>query len=68
MSVTLYNNPKIYTITNPNLCPLFPANITVIGECYISVSKEGQQPQTKKWLVVDDKLMYSEDYIMEYYK
>lgn len=68
MPVTLYNNSKIYTIKNPNLCPLFPANITVKGECNVSITNNGQQPQIKKWLIVDDKIMYSEDFINEYYQ
>jgi hypothetical protein len=68
MPATMYNGSKIYTIKNPNLCPIFPANITVIGECDITITKEGQHPQTKKWLIVDNKLMYSEDYIKEYYQ
>lgn len=67
MPATLYDNSKIYTIKNPNLCPLFPANITVKGECDITISSDGQQPQTKKWLIVDDKVMYPEDFILEYY-
>lgn len=67
MPVTLYNNPKIYTIKNPNLCPMFPANITVVGECSISVTNNNQQSQTKKWLIVDEKVMYSEEFILEYY-
>jgi hypothetical protein len=67
MPVTLYNTSKIYTIKNPNLCPMFPANITVVGECFVTVNKEGQEPQTKKWMIIDDKVMYSEDFILEYY-
>jgi len=67
MPVTMYNGSRIYTIKNPYLCPMFPAKIIVVGECDITVTYNGQSPQTKKWLYVNEKLMYSEEFISEYY-
>lgn len=67
MGITLYDTPKVYKIKDEKLCPIFPATIAVKGECELQTVYNNQTPEIKRWLFVDDKVMYSEEFILNNY-